>query len=83
LTKHAATSGVRESRKEKEMPKQKPCKALVKRVRVTRQGKVMAKGAGGRHKRVVKSSARRRRLSKVRPIEKAAARQIRQGLGLI
>ncbi len=65
------------------MPKQKPCKALVKRVRVTRTGKVMAKGAGGRHKRVVKSPAQKRRLSKVRPLEGAAVRQIRAGLGLI
>lgn len=65
------------------MPKQKPCKGLVKRVRVTPTGKVMAKGAGGRHKRVRKSATQKRRLSKTRPLEKAAAKQIRQGLGLI
>ena len=65
------------------MPKQKPCKSLVKRVRVTLNGKVMAKGAGGRHKRAVKSPARKRRLSKIRPLEGAAAKQIRLGLGLI
>ncbi len=65
------------------MPKQKPCKSLVKRVRVTRTGKVMAKGAGGRHKRVRKSPAQKRRLSKIRPLEGAAVRQIRLGLGLI
>ncbi len=65
------------------MPKQKPVKALVKRVRVTRNGKVMAKGAGGRHKRVRKSAVQKRRLSKVRPLEGAAVKQIRLGLGLI
>lgn len=65
------------------MPKQKPCKGLVRRVRVTRTGKVMAKGAGGRHKRVRKSPQQKRRLAKIRPLEKAAVRQIRHGLGLI
>ena len=65
------------------MPKQKPCKGLVKRVRVTNSGKIMAKGAGGRHKRVRKSAVQKRRLSKIRPLEKAAAKQIRLGLGLI
>ncbi|MDR2392514.1 MAG: 50S ribosomal protein L35 [Planctomycetota bacterium] len=65
------------------MPKQKPNKSLVKRVRVTRTGKVMAKGAGGRHKRSVKSPAQKRRLSKIRPLEGAAVKQIRLGLGLV
>ncbi|MDR1519942.1 MAG: 50S ribosomal protein L35 [Planctomycetota bacterium] len=65
------------------MPKQKPCKSLVKRVRVTRNGKVMAKGAGGRHKRSAKSPVQKRRLSKIRPLEGAAVKQIRLGLGLI
>ena len=65
------------------MPKQKPVKGLVKRVRVTKNGKVMAKGAGSSHRRVIKSAKQRRKLSKVRPIEKTAAKQIRQGLGLI
>lgn len=65
------------------MPKQKPCKSLVKRVRVTRNGKVMAKGAGSRHKRVRKSPQQKRRLGKVRPLEGAAVKQIRLGLGLI
>ena len=65
------------------MPKQKPNKSLIKRVRVTRTGKVMAKGAGGRHKRAVKSSVQKRRLSKIRPLEGAAVKQIRLGLGLI
>jgi ribosomal protein L35 len=65
------------------MPTQTPCKSLVKRVRVTRTGTVMATGAGGRHKRVVKSAAQKRRLSKIRPLEGAAVRQIRAGLGLI
>ncbi len=65
------------------MPKQKPCKSLVKRVRVTRTGKVMAKGAGSRHKRVRKSAVQKRRLSKIRPLEGAAVKQIRMGLGLI
>lgn len=65
------------------MPKQKPCKSLVKRVRVTRTGKVMAKGAGSRHKRVVKSAQQKRRVGKIRPLEGAAVKQIRAGLGLI
>ncbi|MDR0361414.1 MAG: 50S ribosomal protein L35 [Planctomycetota bacterium] len=65
------------------MPKQKPCKGLTKRVRVTVNGKVMAKGTGGRHKRVRKSPVQKRRLSKVRPLEKQAVKQIRAGLGLI
>ena len=65
------------------MPKQKPCKSLVKRVRVTRNGKIMAKGAGGRHKRVRKSPVQKRRLSKIRPLEGGAVKQILLGLGLI
>ncbi len=65
------------------MPKQKPVKSLVKRVRVTRNGKVMAKGAGCRHKKVVKSPSQKRRLGKVRPLEGAAVKQCLLGLGLI
>ena len=70
-------------RKGKSMPKQKPTKGLVKRVRVTKNGKIMARGAGSAHRRSVKTPKQLRRLKKTRPIEATAAKQIRQGLGLI
>jgi ribosomal protein L35 len=65
------------------MPKPKPCKALVKRVRVTKKGKIVARPAGNVHRRVVKSAKRRRRLSRARVISSSAAKPLRQGLGLI
>jgi len=65
------------------MPKQKPCKGLVKRIRVTKNGKLLAKPAGGRHRRTVKTAKQRRRSMRTKTLPAAAAKQVRQGLGLI
>lgn len=58
------------------MPKQKPCKGLVRRVRVTKNGKVVSKSCGSVHRRVVKTPKQRRRLRRTRPLHPTAARAI-------
>jgi len=65
------------------MPKGKPCKGLVKRVRVTKNGKVMAKGSGSTHRRVVKTAAAKRRVRRIRALEPAAAAMVRKAIGLL
>ena len=47
------------------MPKMKTHKGLKKRVRVTRNGKVLARHPGGAHLQSTKSAKRRRRLRRV------------------
>ena len=65
------------------MPKGKPCKGLVKRVRVTGTGKVLAKGSGSTHRRVVKTAAARRRVRQKRPLHPTAANIVKSALGLL
>lgn len=60
------------------MPKQKPCKGLRSRVRVTKNGKVVSKSCGSVHRRVVKTPKRRRRLSRIRALSPTAAKAIRK-----
>lgn len=60
------------------MPKQKPSKGLLKRVRVTKNGKIVSKSCGSVHRKVVKSPKRRRRLNKIRPLHPTAAKMIRK-----
>lgn len=64
------------------MPKQKLCKGLTKRFRVTKNGKVVSSCAGSRHRRAIKNAKQRRRSKGVRILSGAAVKQIRQGLGL-
>lgn len=63
------------------MPKQKPVKGLVKRVKITKNGKILAKGCGSSHRRVVKSAKQKRRLGQVRPVHPTAAKIIMNQLG--
>ncbi len=63
------------------MPKQKPCKGLAKRVRVTKNGKVVCVSCGVGHRKAVKSQKRKRNLRKVKPVSPVAARQIKKLLG--
>lgn len=60
------------------MPKMKPNKGIAKRVRVTRNGKVLAKGCGSSHRKVRKSPKRNRMLRQIRPLEESAAKAIRK-----
>lgn len=60
------------------MPKQKPCKAMRARVRVTKTGKVVSKSCGTVHRRVVKSPKRRRQLQRIRVLDNTAAKKIKK-----
>lgn len=63
------------------MPKQKSVKGLVKRVRVTKNGKVLSASAGSQHRRAIKTPKQRRRLSGTRPVQPTAAKAIRKVMG--
>ncbi|MCX7933773.1 MAG: 50S ribosomal protein L35 [Planctomycetota bacterium] len=63
------------------MPKCKPCKAILKRVRITKRGKVVSRGSGIGHRKVVKSPKRKRRLRRSQPLAPAAARIVRKLVG--
>jgi len=63
------------------MPKLKPCKGLVKRVRVTKNGKVLARGCGSVHRRVRKSSKQKRRLYKSHVLSADGVKGIKKLLG--
>lgn len=60
------------------MPKQKSVKGLVKRVRVTKNGKVLSASAGSQHRRAIKNAKQRRRVSGTRPMSPTAAKAIRK-----
>lgn len=64
------------------MPKQKPSKGVRRRVRVTKNGKVVSKSCGSVHRRVVKTPKQRRRLRRIRALHPVAARQLRKLLCL-
>lgn len=64
------------------MPKQKPSKGVRRRVRVTKNGKVVSKSCGSVHRRVVKSPKQRRRARRLRALHPVAARQLRKLLCL-
>ncbi len=59
------------------MPKQKPCKGLVKRVRITRNGKVVSISSGSGHRKSRKSTKRNRMLKRGKPLSKVAAKMVR------
>ncbi len=63
------------------MPKCKPCKAVLKRVRITKRGKVLSRGSGIGHRKVIKSAKRKRRLRRNQPLAPEAARIIRKLAG--
>ncbi len=60
------------------MPKQKPNKGLRRRVRITKNGKVVSKSCGSVHRRVIKSPKRRRRLRRLRALHPTAAKTIKK-----
>ncbi|CED91002.1 MAG: 50S ribosomal protein L35 [Actinomyces succiniciruminis] len=63
------------------MPKNKTHSGAKKRFRVTGSGKLMREQAGKRHLLEVKSSRRKRRLSKDQAVSPADARQVKRLLG--
>ena len=65
------------------MPKCKPCKGIVKRVRITRNGKVVRRGSGVGHRKVVKTKRQKRRLRRAKPLAAPAARALKRMLGLM
>jgi len=64
------------------MPKFKPCKGILKRVRITKNGKVVSRGAGVGHRKVVKTKKQKRRLRRARPLDPVAARICRKLIGM-
>ncbi|MHC4884099.1 MAG: 50S ribosomal protein L35 [Planctomycetota bacterium] len=65
------------------MPKLKPHKGATKRFRITKNGKVVATGAGAAHLKASKTAKRRRRLRKPTPISGTEAKRIKRLLGLM
>lgn len=63
------------------MPKNKTHSGAKKRFRVTGSGKLMREQANKRHLLEVKSSRRKRKLSKDQPVAKADQRQVKKLLG--
>ncbi|MFO7897863.1 MAG: 50S ribosomal protein L35 [Planctomycetota bacterium] len=63
------------------MPKQKTHKGLAKRVRVTRNGKVMRGKAGRRHLLSGKSGKRKRQLRKKAQVAPTERKRITRALG--
>lgn len=64
------------------MPKQKPHKGLLKRVKLSATGKILRRQAGKGHLMTTKSSRRRRRLSKVAQVHPTNVKTIRRLLAL-
>lgn len=63
------------------MPKMKSHKGVLKRVKVTRNGKVRAQKCGARHLLSSKTRKRKRYLSQVGTLNDEPARKIRKMLG--
>jgi len=64
------------------MPKLKPHKGLLKRVKVTATGKIIRRQANKGHLMASKNSARRRRLGRVVNVDKTNMKTIRRMLTL-
>ena len=64
------------------MPKRKPHKGLLKRVKVTASGRILRRQAGKRHLMSTKSGNRRRRLGRTVKIAGVEEKRIRRMLGL-
>jgi len=63
------------------MPKQKTRKILTRRLRITKNGKVLRRKGFGRHLNVKKSSKRKRRLGRVVLMGKSYSKRVRKMLG--
>ena len=64
------------------MPKLKPHKGLLKRVKVTAKGKIIRRQANKGHLMASKTSARRRRLGRTAKVDKTVMKTIRRMLAL-
>jgi large subunit ribosomal protein L35 len=64
------------------MPKLKPHKGLLKRVKVTATGKIIRRQASKGHLMATKNSARRRRLGRTVLVDKTNVKTIRRMLAL-
>jgi large subunit ribosomal protein L35 len=64
------------------MPKMKPNKSIVKRVKITGRGKIMRNKAGSGHLRSHKSPKQLRDFRKARPLSPAFTKQIKRMLGI-
>ena len=64
------------------MPKLKPHKGLLKRVKVTATGKIIRRQANKGHLMVTKNGARRRRLGRVVNVDKTNMKTMRRMLAL-
>jgi len=64
------------------MPKLKPHKGLLKRVKVTATGKIIRRQANKGHLMATKNSARRRKLGRVVLIDKTNLKTVRRQLAL-
>lgn len=63
------------------MPKQKSKKSILRRFKITKTGKVMRRGASGRHLNAKKSRSRRRRQGLLRELTGPMARKIKKASG--
>ena len=63
------------------MPKQKTRKSVIKRFRVTKNGKVMRRRSFARYLNEKKSSSRKRALKKTVVTKKTYAKKIKKALG--
>jgi large subunit ribosomal protein L35 len=64
------------------MPKLKPHKGLLKRVKVTATGKIIRRQANKGHLMVTKNGARRRRLGRTVKVDKTNMKTMRRMLAL-
>ena len=64
------------------MPKQKPHKGLLKRIKITATGKILRRKANKRHLMSTKSAKRRRRLGRPALVDGTNVKVIRQLLKL-
>ncbi|RME02707.1 MAG: 50S ribosomal protein L35 [Planctomycetota bacterium] len=60
------------------MPKRKPNKSLLKRFRITKNGKILRRRAGKSHILAKKNRKRKRRLGQVTTVAKSEIRKIQE-----
>lgn len=63
------------------MPKMKPCKGILSRMRVTKNGKVVRPSAGTAHRKAIKNAKRRRQLRRIKPLSPTAAKLVKKLIG--
>ena len=64
------------------MPKQKTRKSILKRLKISKRGKLIRRGSCGRHLMAGKSKRRARRQNSPKQIEGRMARKMRKILGV-